>query len=178
MMVTFRQGVAGYGAVIDTYLDGGGPNQSRNTNPDLRWKEDSRYALIRFDEVIGDDAVPSDATIVSATLNLTVSNPCGAAGHVSEVAIPWDAGVTFNTFGLAPGVDPSDVGVAIGDAPFVAGPSDIDVTASLARWADGAPNRGWIIAGDPLGGAGDCAVRSSEDGLLENRPLLTVTFVP
>lgn len=174
----FRQNVDGYTRVVDTYIDGGSPNATRDANTDLRWRPEQRYALIRFDGLFGATSatIPQLAEIISATLTLNLSNDCNAAGRLSEVAVSWNADVTFNTFGPGAGVDLGDLGPVVGNAPFVVGTGAIDVTASIARWANNETNDGWIIVGDSGAGAGDCVARSSEDGVVANRPQLTVTF--
>jgi hypothetical protein len=178
--VTFQNGVNNYGAAIDTYIDGQNPGTTHTDDTLIRMKYDPdkpRAILIRFDEIIGLGKVTLNATILSATLTVSVNNN-NAAGKISEVAIPWAETVTWDTFGLTPGIDGTDLGLGVADVPTMIGPQSIDVKQSLIAWAqDGDKNYGWIFIPTQTG-AGDTTLKSTEDGVITNRPKLSVTFFP
>ena len=115
------------------------------------------------------------ATIQSATLSYVVSDT-GNAASLHEVVVAWAESVTYNTFGGTPGVQANEYGALVGTAGGAAtGPQSVDVTASLAAWAQNpAANRGWIFR--PTGTNG-VDFRSSEYGTVSQRPSLTVRYV-
>jgi hypothetical protein len=171
--IAIRQGVDGYGDAHDTYLDAGSPGAARDGDNQVRWRDGARYALIWFDQIITDARVPRGATIVSASLELIVDQS-NTVGSVSEVNIAWTDGVTFSTFGPSGGIDPGDIGTSVGTITDSLGLHVVDVTASLAAWSiDPTKNHGWIIAGN---GGTDSSARSSESGVITERPRLIVTY--
>lgn len=179
--MTFQDGVGGYTQTADTYLDGASPTTTRGTDTNVRWRYEStkeRSGLVRFDGIFGAGAIPTTATIMSATLTVNVENN-NATGIVSEPAIPWDeATVTFDTFGADPGVDAGDINtVNLGQAPTMNGSRTIDVKSSIDKWRmDPTKNYGWIFIPTAAGGAGDSSITSSEGLTMANRPKLSVTY--
>ncbi|HSD87549.1 MAG TPA: DNRLRE domain-containing protein [Kofleriaceae bacterium] len=176
--VSFQQGSNAYASAQDTWLDGVNPNQTRDGDTQLRWNDTLRSALIQYNAIFGSTAgrIPQQATIQSASLSIFMSQ-ANCTGSVREVAIGWVDTVTYNTFGALAGVDMSDLGPVVNPTPTVTNQSSIDVTSSLVKWrADPTTNNGWIFVG--TGGGGDCVARSSEDGTVANRPMLTVTYLP
>jgi hypothetical protein len=79
---------------------------------------------------------------------------------VHEIAIPWDANSnTFRTFVGAQGLNEAEFrtpAIATALANRV-GWYEVDVTASVQSWVNGADNNGWIWMPSPqsLGGSGD-----------------------
>jgi hypothetical protein len=84
----------------------------------------------------------------------------GATAQVHEIAIPWDANSnTFRTFVGAQGLNEAEFrtpAIATALANRV-GWYEVDVTASVQSWVNGADNNGWIWMPSPqsLGGSGD-----------------------
>ncbi len=105
-------------------------------------------ALLKFDELIGDEAgqVPLGAVVHQALLRLSTSRPGdGAALH--RMRLDWAAEATWNSFddGIqADGVEAEAQPDLITDA-VGAGAIELDVTAGVQRWADGVENYGWVF---------------------------------
>jgi hypothetical protein len=176
--ISFQQGTNAYASAQDTWIDGGAPNQIKDGDSQMRWNATQRSGLIQFNAIFGSMAgrIPQQATIESARLSIYM-NQANCTGDVREVAIAWLDTVTYNTFGATAGVDASDLGPVVNPTPTVTNTTTIDVTSSLIKWgADPTTNNGWIFVG--TGGGGDCIARSSEDGIIANRPMLTVTYLP
>lgn len=175
--LVFQQGLNGYTGTHDTYLDGGTPTATRGGDSAARWRyepdDKDRSALIRFAGIFDPGAIPTTATIVSATLTF-VMEQSNATGGIAEVAIPWDAStITFATFGADPGVDPTDIGTVLGLAPTTNGTHDLDVKDTVERWrTNQIGNHGWVFAPTDTG-SGDSSFRTSES---LDKPKLTVTY--
>jgi len=172
------QGGAGssYMDVHDTFIDAANPASTHDNEPRLRWR-DTRATLIWFDRIFTSTGIPTNVQIQSASLRVRV-DVANEAGDVIESAVAWSDGVTYNTFGPAPGVDDTDLGDVVARVPNTQGMHDVDVTASLARWAvEPATNHGWVIRANPLNGS-ETTITSTDDGTIAERPRLTVTYVP
>ncbi|MFQ6026018.1 MAG: phytase, partial [Dehalococcoidia bacterium] len=176
--LTFQEGVNGYAGTVDTYIQENRANTDLGSLAEFDWDGgvgEDQIALIRFEDIFGagPNQIPVGAHINSATLTYSVLN-AGNPADVNEVVTDWSEAVTFNGFGADPGVQPEDIGASVGSATGILGFQSLDVTTSLAAWSD-APtiNRGWIF--QPTGTNG-VRIRSSEYGVLANRPLLTVDF--
>jgi len=176
--ISFQQGSNAYASTQDTWIDGGSPNQTRDGDTTIHWKAAQRWALIQFNAIFGSMAgrIPQQATIQSARLSIVMTQ-VSCTGELREVAIGWVDTVTYNTFGATAGVDAADLGPVVNPTPTVLNQSSIDVTSSLVKWRiDPTTNNGWILEG--TGGGADCIARSSDDGVVANRPMLTVTYLP
>jgi hypothetical protein len=167
-----------YAGTLDTHIDEASPDQDNGADPDVNYNihasGEDEPGLLQFTDIFGPGAtqIPPGATIQSAILRLRISKTTNDPGVISEVAIPWAESVTWNTFGAMPGVQPPDLGVAVGPTPLD-GTADLDMTPSLVRWsADPAANHGWIFEAANEDGA---AWRSAE-AAGGDRPRLTVTF--
>jgi hypothetical protein len=170
---TFQQGVGGYNLVRDTYLDG--TNSPNNTELQVRWGKNQNHGLLAFDGIFGSNAIPTSATIISATLTIQISN--SAPGNLYEVEVTWPVTVTTDTFGPQPGVDVNDdLADLIATVPNTSGSTSFDVTNSVKRWKPNASlNQGWCFF--PVSGD-DGAFKSSDDGNMGSRPKLTVVYFP
>lgn len=172
--VAFQGGVDGYADVHDTYIDGGNPGSMHDNDVRLRWR-DTRAALIWFDKIFTSTGIPIDGRIESASLRVRV-DIANASADVIESAVAWSDGVTYDTFGITPGIDDTDLGAVVATVPAAVGTQDIDVTASLQRWAvEPATNHGWVFRANPPTGS-ESTIKSTDDGTVTERPRLTVTF--
>ena len=181
--VTFKNGVSGYTGTVDTHIMQSEATTDHGALESVEWDTDDpqgtgqyKYALLRFDNVFGSGAgqIPLGATIQSATLRYVVFNT-GAAADVNEVAVGWTESEIWNGFGGDAGVQADEYGTARGSASGTAnGIQSVDVTASLAAWANSpSANRGWIFR--PTGTDG-VDFRSSEYATVTDRPSLEVTY--
>jgi hypothetical protein len=181
---TFQNGTSGYTAARDTQIRADAPTTAYgNTNPltvDLDTSA-TIHSLIRFDNLIGvaTGQIPSDATVLSAKLKLWTLASTGNTTNPVEVhrmLKDWTTSATWASIGN--GVHPDDVTAAatpdFAYAPKVAGePFFFDVSDSLQKWLDGAPNYGWALL--PTG-ADDYTFQSAEAATLAQRPLLEVSY--
>ena len=183
-VIVLRDGLDNYGGTLDTFIDLANPTTIHVEDSSIRWHDDTpavqsqQHALLRFDGLIGPQAVPQGAHIKSATLRVVMTDGCAAPeGTVADVAVDWDRSTTWDSFGATPGIQPSDLGPAIAKAPTQVGPAVVIVTASVSGWAaDPAGNRGWIISPAPSNGSA-CSLVSSNTAEPATRPQLTVVFV-
>jgi hypothetical protein len=192
----FQEGVDGYEGVVDTWVE------EQETTRDVGRRhsmladggvDDGTWALMRFDDLIGDQPgqIPLGTEIHSAELVISIWNKGNTTfvydlkpGHsfndlsAQEAA---DAGIdptNFETFGN-PEANPSDYidrDTIIDTIPSrQQGQFHIDVTSSLQRYSAGEENTGWFFLhvggfGEPdplLGGVADDGVewRASEFGV-------------
>jgi len=181
-VVSFRQGVAGYTGVVDTFLMESEDETPKGSLEEFEWDDDDppgssqdNAALIRFEQLFASEGgpIPLGATIASATLTYTASDQ-GDAGDLYEADVAWTANSTYADFGATAGIQLSDLGEFVASAPAGVGAHSVDVTQSLQRWS-AAPerNRGWAIV--PAGSNGT-EVSSSEATSTTTRPLLTVSY--
>lgn len=181
---SFQEGVAGYAGSADTYLSEDRPTKVRGGEQMLWWDTsnpqpsgNAEITLIRFDGLFDSQGgpIPQGSQITSARLTYTLSDP-GYPGRarVFELLVDWNESVTYQDFAGdgVPGVQPTEYGNFVADAPAPLGTNTINVTASLTRWsADPASNKGWVVFAD-----NSDLVRawSSEAPTPILRPILTV----
>jgi hypothetical protein len=185
--VSFQNGTAGYNGTQDTYLSGDAPTTNYGNDTGL-WIDalstaQPTHGLIKFDNLFGPGAIPADKDIVSARIRLNVagSNGAGSGFLVHRMTRDWTesstwnsltAGVSANGLEALPastsqtGVNADAVGVPLG---FV----EIDITADVRAWMNGAPNFGLALLPFTAGVNG-IRVDSSEAAVVTDRPQLIV----
>jgi hypothetical protein len=191
----FQQGVAGYAGTQDTWINQQSPNTSYG-NSDTRTSDDdvsnslfSDYrgqALLRFDGIVGNGAIPVGSTVVSATLLLDVVDDIDTPLYnpnfiVHPVIRAWDEASTWNSLGggLTVGADlGAQIATFSGDnSPNSESMRRIDITQTVQSWVNGTPNWGVAILPQIISGNDDgIDIRSSENGNLILRPRLEVTY--
>lgn len=171
----------GHSETDDAFVYSGAPDTNYGTNTKLYVDGRDCIAaltvcktLIMFPDAIGGEAdqVPRDASIRTATLELTVTN-AGGLQEVFQLTEAWgESTVTWNSFANpgSPGTKP----LATSFTPPV-GRVAVDITGIVQNWANGEANLGILIASMSTNGAD---FDSSEWATLADRPRLTVTFVP
>ncbi|MCD4698921.1 MAG: DNRLRE domain-containing protein, partial [Bacteroidales bacterium] len=182
--VIFQQGLNGYAGAIDTYIWGGSfGDNSYGTDEMIQWDGDSQGAeqdgLIRFENIFGTELnqIPEGATILSAFLTYMIFDT-GDEADLYEISTDWTENITWNTFGINPGVQAGEdygslVGTTTGSDSN--GSKDVDVTTSLINWAvDPIANKGWIFR--PTGNSGVDFRSSDYNSTPEDRPKLTVLY--
>jgi MYXO-CTERM domain-containing protein len=182
--ISFQNGFGGYaGADNESYSFDGTLNQDqiRVDLPSASQPEGS-YAWIVFTGLFGDGAVPSDATIVSATLEGLVRNPFGSATATRLLADiesrPYGAGASVLDGAGSFFDDTQLVSVAhpdCGDPVECVPPAPIawDVTAIVQAWANGATNYGFLLLPETVNGGKLFATDDPDPAL---RPRLVITF--
>jgi hypothetical protein len=121
--------------------------------------------LLHFDL----SAIPHDATVLNAGLNLNQTNNGAVTANVHEVLAPWDeATVTWNSFGGA-----FDAAVVKSFSTATANVS-VDILPLVKGWVDGSrPNLGVLIEAP---GAAKTTFKASEFGIAAQRPFLTLCY--
>ena len=186
---TFRNGLNGYTGATDTQIRQAAPNTPYATSTVLATNGDDDpgtpgvtavHSLIRFDNLFGSATgqIPFDATILSAKLTAWTTDTGTTTTPVEfhRMLKGWNDTDTWATFG-GRGVAADDVEAAAAvdftyAPPNVSHPFAFDVSDTVQRWLDGAPNDGWAIL--PTG-ADDYNIVSSE-GLDVQRPSLEVSY--
>jgi hypothetical protein len=177
----FQQGSTGYLGAVDTMVSQASPGTAFATATSLNVDGDDPagsgqdvQGLLRFDNLFGSEAgrIPLGASLVSARLRLSVSNP-GNALALHRMLQPWSDSVTWSS--LAGGVSTDGLeALATADvttAAVAVGTLEIDVLTSLRAWQSGAANWGWLL--QPSGADG-VDVASSEAA--SARPKLEVQW--
>jgi len=154
---TFQTGFNGYAGTVDTFIDGDNPTATFGTQDDMFTEGGSEnlQGLIRFDNIFGTGPgqIPFGATIQSASLVVYVTNTAADANVAfHRMLTGWSGSSSWASLGN--GVQANGVeAVAAPDATFSNTGVDKSRTvtglaAGVQAWADGAPNRGWVLVGD------------------------------
>ena len=154
--VSFQQGVSDYASTVDTMLQEGSPSANNSAVASLNVDTDDPsgsgqdvQALLRFDNVFGSNPgqIPSGATVVSAALELNVTN-LGDSMTLHRMLTSWSDTDSWNS--TSGGISANDVeAVSVADATTGSVPTgllQIDVTSSLQVWSSNpSQNLGWAI---------------------------------
>ena len=162
-----------YSATHDSWLQQGSPDTNHGNSTQFEVDgSPNQHGLLRF----GDLSLATGQTIVSAQLTLNITNP-GNDVTLVRLSETWDEStVTWNNFGDANnGISTNDYTSATTTFGAPTGSVMIDVTADIQAWAAGATNYGWGLL--PTSGNG-VDIRSSENGTVTLRPILTITTIP
>ena len=177
---TFQQGVGGYTAAHDTFLEQGNPNATHGG--DATMVADGSplsQGLVRFDNLFGNGAgqVPVGATILSAKFVALSSDSSANNMSLHAMKVAWSESSTWNS--LVAGITADDTEAA-SQPNFRLLPNQsnnyaiFDVTATVQAWAlDPSKNFGWFI--NPTGTDG-WRWQSSEGPTPGDRPYLEITF--
>lgn len=185
---SFQQGLAGYIGTVDTYVSAAASSTSYGAAGGLWVDRDAdvpglvqpRQALLRFDDLFGESAIPSSAVIESATLTLRTSTTPNSHSADSvglhRLLVPWSDSSTWNSLGSGLAADGAEA-ILAPNAEFIpstnGGLLTFDVTESLFAWKSGAANHGWVFLPDDTDG---WRFDSAEAAVVANRPSLTVTY--
>jgi hypothetical protein len=179
--VTFRKGDGGlYSETDDAFITSSKP--TTNFGKDSHLRDDAKdctagggmcRSLLTFPNIFGPNPgqVPFGSRIISAKLQLKVSDP-GGTNYLYQVTEPWtELGVKWNSFAV-PG-SPATKGSPIAFAT-PKGFITVDITAIVQAWANGDANLGVFMRTD----SPDLAVFQSSEAGGADRPKLTVSFCP
>ncbi len=201
--LVFQQSVNGYNATQDTWIDEDYPNSSYggastkwcdDDTANSIWSDYAGQALLRFDDLMGDEwwQIPAGSQIVSATLEVHVVEDNDSpfwtpTVYVHQVTRDWDEGSTWNSLGGGLSVPADMMGhfatFSSDNEPEEASHRAIGVTAQVNDWfhggdGTGAANWGFAFIFENIDGNDDgIEIASSENGTVEVRPKLSVTFV-
>ena len=186
-----------FGAVADTYLRDGSPNQNQGDETALRVRSSGHNrALVRFDAAEVADVVGT-GEVVAASLDLTIelnADNWGTTGRTVDahrLLVPWsELGATWNcasdgdVTNQQPDCDPQwDGGTYAATASGsvvhtndLTGPIHFDVTADVAAFLAGtAEDHGWLVK-KTLEGQNGHVEYTSREGTAAAGPGLTVVF--
>jgi hypothetical protein len=183
--VTFRQGSNGYAGARDSIISQANPAANYGEDPsaviDGNFEGETSQGVIRFDSIFGEGLIPDGAMIDNATLRFHTSAQSNAQStdtiRLYRMLRGWtEGGITWNS--MQDGLDTDGLEAILGaNGGLVPSVQDgfitFDVTESLAAWAAGAPNNGWVIVD---GGNDAWRWDTSEAGATGDRPLLSVTY--
>ncbi len=186
--VIFQEGFNGYFGTADADPAQGAPDTPRNSpfmNPDgSNIAGLPQHGLTRFDDIIGDamGQVPLNATVLNATLSFAIFGG-GTPLNLHTLTVPFDeTSVTWNSLGggLQVGVNASPVLQTFSGQATAPGFRDIDVTASVQEWVNGATNFGWGFT--PTGNDGvdwlSSEIAQFDPSLASLAPRLQIDFLP
>src|SRR5438067_1790284 len=176
-VLTFRKGDGGaFSETDDAFIYNGTPNGNYGTNSKLFVDAADCIkvaticrSLLKFPDFIGPNAgqVPPGSAIVSAILELTITDR-GGTQYLYQVTEAWtESAVTWNAFAT-----PGSPG-AKGNALTFAAPLGLirlNLTAIVQNWVNGDPNHGVLIRSPSADGVDYYASESAAP------PTLTVTF--
>lgn len=196
--VTFRNGENGYsgtvdrrmgakaanhtnGADVDTdttpfFVDGGGRDPAQPAT-------DVTDGLIRFDNIVGPGAIPSNALIINATLDLRTTtstvngnSQSGGAYSVYGLTSPFDQTTTWNdaTFGGDGTVGNTGRPGAYFSKPAAGEPTQARVDRIVQDWVKGGANHGFAIRSNDTGDG--WSFNTTGAATVANRPGLTVNY--
>lgn len=183
--LSFVQGVDGYDGTVDTEIWAVAPNtpldRQETMTADGNNGGGESQVLIRFDNLIGDGEklVPKNCRILSAKLTIVAFDP-GSTVYLHRVLVPWTAAATWKRMASGMTVDNIEAstvrdGFTFGEINMDKQLVEFDVTATVQKWATGAPNFGWVFVS--TGGNG-WDFYSSNAIEQDTRPSLEIEFAP
>jgi len=185
--VVFQEGLNGYSGVEDTYIDMYDPNRNFSTELTmLVGYKQRRAGLVKFSLA----PIPSEATIISATLELYAigwgGSPLPIAVHyiTRTNVIPeatWQQASNGTSWGQPGGNDPaSDRRDSAESIVFITTINNwykFDLTAVIQGWVDGSlPNNGVLLRQANQSLDHTIHFASSETSLITSRPKLIVRY--
>ncbi len=188
----YQYGVNGYTGAVDVEISPGAKDTTypTGTSANQMWIDydttpTNREVLLAFTNIFGSGAgqIPAGATIVSATLDLFVTDS-GNGALLYRMLRSWDPNTeTWNTLGN--GVQTDNTDACSTNASFWGiketgsgeGHCVFSVTTDLQVWANGAANYGWVMTSMVDGGNG-VAWRPCEWTTASERPRLHVVWLP
>ncbi|MFM9956446.1 MAG: DNRLRE domain-containing protein [Phycisphaerales bacterium] len=185
----FQEGQSGYAGTSDTQLSSATPAAAAGGAVSISvdaldgTPSGPTAGLIRFDGLFGAGAgqIASDSDVLHAKLRVNIVNP-GSFWSFHRMLTAWDENATWNslTAGItadgveAMGAPEAFLGANNANAVVPNGFLDLDVTASLRAWMNGATNHGWAVLPASAGTNG-IDFNTSENATASTRPQLIVT---
>ncbi len=188
--LVFQEGLNGYSGTSDTQLSSASPAAAAGSDPSLSVDAldgtpgGPNHGLIRFDGLFGTGPgqIAPGSDVLHARLRVNITNP-GSFWSFHRMLAAWDESATWSSLGggVSPdgteaiGAPDAFLGANNGNAVVPVGYLDLDVTASLRAWMNGAVNHGWAILPASAGTNG-IDFNTSENASLATRPQLIVTM--
>jgi hypothetical protein len=182
-IISFQQGVDGYGGTVDTEIWALAPTIILESNPNASSDADNdggeSQVLIRFEGIVGTAArqIPPRSTVHSAKLVVSAFDQ-GNTVNLHRMLVPFDRAATWNSLisGVsADGLEASRHKDSFTFGKISANSSEIvfDVTDTVQAWVNGDANHGWVFLN--TGGNGWDFYTSEFDNVSQ-RPKLVVEF--
>lgn len=154
-VITFEEGIGGYAGTLDINIRQDEPESNREGFDTLTVGFGTVQALIRFEDIFGQAAIPLDATINSATVGFETTSAISGTISFHRMLTNWDSVTTWNDFG-GDGVTPNGVEAIAATSATIIGPGlglqEIDVTNDLRTWQSGTENAGWVALSNSTSG--------------------------
>ncbi len=185
----FQEGVNGYVGTSDTQLRQSSPTTPRGDDTSINVDAEDgtvpgpTHGLIKFDGLVGNGAgqIPPDGDVVLAKLRITVTD-AGSGFSTHRMLLPWSEASTWDS--MIAGVDVIGIdalaaaetfgGVGNSNSNVPVAVIELDVTASLRAYLNGAVNEGWALL-PWAGGTNGMRFETSESVTAASRPELVVT---
>ena len=184
---SFQQGTNSYASAADTHIDAALPTTSNSTSATsvVAGGASEKQGLLRFNNIIGSAGgqVPANSKIISAVLQLRVTDGSAQTFNVHRMLRDWTATTTWNGWPThGNGIQRNgDEALALADAtlsaPALNGLLSIDVAKAVQAWADGEANYGLCIVAASTSTDG-FSYASADNGTIANRPRLAITYGP
>ena len=170
-------------AVADASVNAALPNTNSGTSTQLNVSPNAvatQRAFMRFELAGCSPAIPADAIVQSATLNLTTASPVLATRTIvlQSVTASWtEATVTWNTQPAVAASDTSTAGVTLGQAAgtVISWTAASDVQSFVAG---AATDLGFRLSDSAEGAAVGVPLVLNAREAASGRPQLVVTYVP
>jgi len=189
--VGFQDGLAGYNGTESVGIVKGKPTLSITTGSSsgtVSLKTEDNLGdleaqwLVRFDDILGATAIPSGATIQSATLRLRVRDDSDAVISLYQMQTAWTTASSWNSLGG--GVRPGVNSAAVSESRVTGGAEEyvsFTVTDAVTVWRAGSNNFGWALLSSSTDDNWQFYTERYE-GTAANkqafRPLLSVNYAP
>lgn len=151
----FQQGEYEYTGTVDTEIWAIAPSKSLFQQGTMTTDGNNgggeSQVLMRFADVFGkgDRQIPKFSRVASAKLVVVAFDP-GSTIYLHRMLVPWDDAATWD--GMARGISIDNVeastvrdGFNFGEINMDKQSIEFDVTATVQKWANGAPNYGWVF---------------------------------
>jgi hypothetical protein len=190
--VSFQDGLSGYDGTTSVGIVKGRPNQSITSGnssgtvslvtEDNLGKLEAQW-LVRFDDIMGSTAIPSGATIQSATLRLRVRDDSDALISLYQMQTAWTTATSWNALG--DGVKPGTNSAATSASRITGGAEEyvsFNVTNAVTAWQAGSANNyGWALLSSGTNDNWQFYTETYQGNAANKqafRPLLSVTYAP
>lgn len=181
--ISFQEGVEGYAGTYDVGYFQSNPdfsdpeNYEMASDGNINTPDSEEQALIRFENIIGPDALPADATVSQAILRVFSTGDTDSVVSIHRMLVGWTEDATWNSMddGVeADGVEAAAAADHLADGIRSGEFYEFDVTVSLKAWqADPSSNHGWVFLNS---GDDGWDLATSEENDPDLRPILTVYY--
>ena len=188
--VSFQQGVDSYAGTTDTYVQSGA-NEATNRGSATsviidKNASNERFAFVKFDDIENAFTDNTAVTVVSAGMTVNVNSE-GQGTRIYKMNESWAESTTYSTIGTKLNGASTDgttgypasamsVPTAVLDNNNFTGTSYLELDASTVQeWINNpSANHGMVFVADHV--SDGLQFRSSEQGTVSQRPMLTIAY--